>query len=233
MPEEERRYPPVMPVLHPVMLWVIRLLVKLLTRYHVEGLENVPAEGALIFASNHLHHLDAPVVGVSVPREAHALAGERYERHFPFGPILKIAGSIFIRRGEVDRRALAQAMAVLADGKTLAIAVEGTRSKTGTLAEGKLGAAYIATRAGVPIVPVVVWGTEQIIPSWKRLRRAEVVVRFGRPFTLPAGRARSQELAAYTARIMAELAALLPESYRGAYAGEVGPEGTPNTPETG
>ncbi len=222
-----------MPVLHPVMLWVITLLVKLLTRYRVEGLENVPAKGALIFASNHLHHLDAPVVGISVPREAHALAGERYEHHFPFGPILKIAGSIFIRRGEVDRRALAQAMAVLADGKALAIAVEGTRSKTGTLAEGKLGAAYIATRAGAPIVPVVVWGTEQIIPAWKHLRRAEVVVRFGKPFMLPAGRARSQELAVYTGQIMAELAALLPESYRGAYAGPIDAHAPPDTTEAG
>jgi 1-acyl-sn-glycerol-3-phosphate acyltransferase len=206
-------------VIFPLLRLVLLALVRLLTRCRVEGREHVPPSGALIYASNHLHYFDTPVIGVSLPRpfDSHALAGERYQRH-PFWLILAPAGSIFINRGQVDRRALQQAMHVLEDGGCLAIAVEGTRSKSGALAEGKVGAAYLATRAGVPIVPVAVYGTEQIVKAWKRLRRAEVIVRIGEPFSLPAGHARSAELQAHTDTIMRRLASLLPEDYHGAYA---------------
>ncbi len=99
----------------------------------------------------------------------------------------------------------------------LAVAVEGTRSHSGGLAEGKTGAAYLATRANVPLVPAVTWGTENIIPAWAHLRRADVYVVFGEPFRLPEGRARSAELEAYTEDIMVRLARMLPEQYRGVY----------------
>ncbi len=215
----ERRYPPVNLWVFNTLVGILRILVKLLTRPHLEGVEHVPREGAVLIVSNHLHHLDVPVVGVTIPRHAYTLAAEKYQNHLFFGTILRLAGAIFIQRGEVDRQALRQATNVLEDGKALAIAVEGTRSRAGELIEGKMGAAYIATRTGVPIVPVVVWGTERIIPAWKRLRRADVYVRYGEPFRLPEGRARSDELAAYTQEIMATLASLLPETYRGVYRG--------------
>ncbi len=215
MKKAEQRYPPVSPLFEAtkaILLWLIRTL----TRLHVEGTENVPAEGPLMLVSNHLHHLDAPVVGVTLPRRVHALAAEKYEYHV-FGLFLRITGAIFINRGEVDRRALRQAMAVLEDGRCLAVAVEGTRSATGGLARGKTGAAYLATRANAPLVPVVVWGAENIIPCWARLRRADVYVRYGKPFRLPEGRARAEQLEEYTAEIMATLASMLPEQYRGVY----------------
>jgi len=218
MPEESSlRYPPLHRGLFQAMLVVMRLLIRLLTRLHVSGQENAPLEGPVLFVTNHLHHLDAPIVGASLPRMGYVLAAEKYQGHI-FGPILRIGGAIFINRGEADRRALRQALNALEDGYSLSVAVEGTRSRSGTLAEGKSGAAYFATRTGVPIVPVVVWGTEKIIPSWLRLRRAEVFVRFGEPFHLPEGRARSADLDTYTEQIMLRLAALLPPKYRGVYA---------------
>ncbi len=217
MPNTDQRYPPIPWTLKPLRA-IIRFLMTTLSRLHVEGIENVPAEGPLIFVSNHLHHLDTPALGITLPRwGTRPLAGEKYERHI-FSPILRAAGAIFIRRGEVDRTALRQAFNVLEDGYCLAVAVEGTRSKTGALAEGKTGAAYLATRSGAPLVPVVVWGTENIIPSWFRLKRADVYVRYGQPFRLPEGRARTAQLDAYTDEIMTTLASLLPESYRGVYS---------------
>jgi 1-acyl-sn-glycerol-3-phosphate acyltransferase len=200
------------------MLAVLRFLVRVLTRLRVEGLEHVPPQGACLIVSNHLHYLDAVVVGVTVPRRCWTLAAEKYEGHLFFGTILKIAGAIFIDRGEVDRGALRQAFNVLEDGYGMAVAVEGTRSKTGALARGKTGAAYLATRTGAPLVPVVVWGTEQIVPAWKRLRRAEVRIVYGPPFYLPEGRARTADLETYTDEIMVTLARMLPEKYRGVYA---------------
>lgn len=215
------RYPHLPVFWFRLLRGVISFLVHLLTRFRIEGTEHIPpANQPVIFVSNHLHHLDAPAVGISLPRDRdiRALAAERYEQHLFFGLILKAAGSIFIQRGEVDRKALRQALNVLEDGKCMAIAVEGTRSKTGALAQGKTGAAYLATRANVPLVPLAVWGSEQILPAWMRLRRAEVIVRFGEPFYLPEGRARTAELDAHTEIIMTHIALLLPPEYRGVYA---------------
>nr|MBN1230108.1 1-acyl-sn-glycerol-3-phosphate acyltransferase [Anaerolineae bacterium] len=215
---KEPRYPVIRPWLQKPMIAIIRLLVNLLTRVHVEGQEYVPAEGPMILVANHLHHLDSPIVAITAPRTTQALAGEKYIRHPFFAPILKIAGSIFINRGEVDRKALTQAFNLLEDGKALAIAIEGTRSKTGGLSEGKVGTAYIATRSGAPLVPVVVWGTENIIPAWKKLRRADVYAVYGKPFYLPHGRFRTAELEKHTETIMLTLAEMLPQQYRGIYS---------------
>src|SRR5690606_8323806 len=128
----KRRYPPLHVKLYRLATGIIWLLLKLLAKPHVEGRERVPMEGPVIVVTNHLHHLEVPD-GVPVPRRAWVLAGERYERH-PFGPIRRSAGAIFIARGAPDRSALRQALSVLEDGNALAIAVEGTRSRTAALA---------------------------------------------------------------------------------------------------
>lgn len=214
----DQDYPSVNPILYGVTRTVIRFLAATLTRgLKIEGRENIPQSGPFILALNHLSFLDSPVMCAASPRILYLLAGERYEHH-PFAPILNIAGCIYVRRGEIDRVALRQAEAALAAGKVLAVAVEGTRSTTGGLAEGKPGAAYLATRANVPILPVAVWGTEEVGPAWHRWRRGGFVhVRFGPLFRLPEGRARSAGLERYTEDIMTRLAALLPEAYRGVY----------------
>lgn len=217
---EELRYPKLIPWLRTLTVGIIRFLVFTLARVNIKGIENVPAEGPVMVAVNHLHHLDAPVVGVTIPRkDTWSMAAEKYQNHV-FGPILRAASAaIFIERGEVDRRALRQTLNVLEDGHCLAIAPEGTRSDTGGLQQPKTGAAYLATRSNAAIVPVAVWGTEQIIPAWSKLRRAQVHIHYGEPFYLPEGRARSQQLEAYTERIMLEIARMLPASYHGVYSG--------------
>ncbi len=213
--DPERRYPPLHRKLYRIVAGIIVFLVRTLARLHVEGEDIVPQTGPVILVTNHLHHLDV-AAGAIIPRPSWVLAAEKYENHV-FAPILRVAGAIFINRGEADRSALKQALNVLEDGHSLAIAVEGTRSHTGALAEGKLGTAYLATRSGAPIIPIVIWGTENIIPSWWKLRRADVYVRFGQPLQFPQGRARTAELEAYTEQIMIALAKMLPESYRGIY----------------
>jgi len=215
--DPEPRYPQLNPRLFHLTIAILKFLVRLLARPHISGVENVPLEGPVIYASNHLHHLDTPLIGISLPRMGYVLAAEKYQGHI-FEPILRVGGAIFINRGEADRHALRQALNVLEDGHALGVAVEGTRSHTGGLARGKTGAAYLATRTGATIVPMVVWGTEKIIPAWLHLRRADVYVKYGEPFHLPEGRARSAELEAYTEQIMLALARLLPPEYRGVYA---------------
>jgi 1-acyl-sn-glycerol-3-phosphate acyltransferase len=103
------------------------------------------------------------------------------------------------------------------------MAPEGTRSLTRTLQRGKVGAAYLADRAGVPLLPVAIWGTERLPENVRRLRRTPVNMRVGRPFRLPGdGRARSRDLEAHTDLIMCRIAALLPPQYRGVYSDHPG-----------
>ncbi|NLF13449.1 MAG: 1-acyl-sn-glycerol-3-phosphate acyltransferase [Anaerolineaceae bacterium] len=197
----------------------IGILLRVLSRLDVQGREEIPAHGAYILVTNHLHWLDSPVVAVILPHRAYVFAGEKWEKHWLLGPFFHSLGAIFVRRGEVDRQALRQALAVLQGGGVLGMAPEGTRSKTGGLQRGRTGAAYLAYRAGVPILPVTCTGQEKVFWALRRLRRATVRVRIGAPFYPPPveGKASSAQVQAFTDEIMYRLAAMLPPEYRGVY----------------
>jgi 1-acyl-sn-glycerol-3-phosphate acyltransferase len=131
------------------------------------------------------------------------------------GILFYLGSPVWIEQESPDRHALALALRILEAGDLFAIAPEGTRSKTGGLGKGLEGAAFLATRAKVPILPMALWGTEHIF----RQVRPTVGVAIGKPYRLPEGRAKSDQLAGYADRIMCAIAALLPESYHGYYAG--------------
>ncbi|HIC88551.1 MAG TPA: 1-acyl-sn-glycerol-3-phosphate acyltransferase [Anaerolineae bacterium] len=219
------------PFLYRLLQRVVRMLLSILAHLEVEGLENLPPCGPYMLISNHLHWLDPPVIFAVLPARATVFAAEKWEHRPVIGQLLAWVGNaIFVRRGEVDRKALRQALNVLSSGGILGIAPEGTRSKTGGLQRGRDGPAYLAARSGVPIVPMVVSGQEKLFPSLLRWRRATVHVVVGKPFTLPesARHARSTELDVWTHHIMLSMARLLPPQYRGVYAEEV--ERTTNQP---
>jgi 1-acyl-sn-glycerol-3-phosphate acyltransferase len=198
----------------------IGFLFRLFSHFEVEGLENVPDEGPYLLVTNHLHWLDAPAVAVAFPHRTIVFAGEKWERHLLLGPLFHSLDAIFVKRGEVDRKALRQALAVLEGGGVLGLAPEGTRSKTGAMQRGHSGAAYMAYRTGARLVPVVVTGQEKVFPSLWRFRRARVHIVFGPPFAPPLGegKASAAEVHAFVEEIMYHLAAMLPPEYRGVYA---------------
>jgi 1-acyl-sn-glycerol-3-phosphate acyltransferase len=203
-----------------LMRTVIDFLFGLLTRREYVGLENIPPTPPYILAINHLSALDSPVLLTVCPHRVRAFAAAKHRRHPLYAPLLTLMGSIWVRRGEIDRQALKEALATLERGEVLGLAPEGTRSRDfRALQEGKSGVAYLATRANVPIVPVGVTGTEEIIPSLLQLRRARVRAVVGQPFFLPEnGRVRGQLLREYTDLVMHRIAGLLPEEYRGVYS---------------
>jgi len=200
----------------------IRFMLFLFGRLTVKGLENLPPQGPYILAVNHMSKADPPIVFVSWPRvQMRFFAGEKWEKHLIFGPLMRHSGAIYINRGEVDRKALREALAALKEGAIFGLAPEGTRSRVGALIRARDGAAYLATRSSVPIVPVGLVNTDILGHNMAYLRRTELEMRIGKPFSLPAmGRRRpkSGELAAYTHYIMIHIAALLPERYWGYYA---------------
>lgn len=198
---------------------LVNVLFSLIARWECIGLENLPAEPPYILVTNHLAVFDAPLLLTVCPHTVRAFAAAKHKRNPLYAPLLAMAGSIWVRRGEVDRRALREALDVLKGGEVLGMAPEGTRARgTYALQKGKTGAAYLAARADVPIVPVGLTGTEQIKRNLPHLRRTRVRVIIGKPFRLPeSGRVRGQKLREYTDLIMRRIAELLPEKYRGVY----------------
>ncbi len=200
---------------------IVRLLMHLLTRLDVAGLEHLPATGPAILAPNHVVWFDVVPIFAYTKAPVVTFAAEKWEHHPLVGPLMRYLGNaIFVRRGEVDRQALQAAVEALRAGKVLGVAPEGTRSYTGILSKGRDGAAWLAARTDALIVPIAIWGHEQITADWKRLRRPLVHIRVGEPFRLPpeAGQARSRDLEPYTEHIMRRIAALLPPDRRGPYA---------------
>lgn len=210
--------------------WLYRLfqriawaLLRIVARLDVTGFANVPATGPVIIAPNHLHALDTLIVGLVVPRWQAIFAADKFRGKLG-GRVMELATRvIYVARGEADREALSQGLTVLRAGRALAVAPEGTRSRTGGLQEGKHGAVYLASRTGATVVPVAVWGQEKALPAWRHLRRPELHAHIGAPILLPpeAAHARHSELAGYTDELMLALARMLPAGYRGVYADRV------------
>lgn len=208
--------------------WRINLLRKMvnlffaaIVRRQVTGLENIPAASPCVLIFNHLSNFDPPLI-FSVLRRTDVtglLASEYRERLF-HRLALEWVGALWIRRGASDRAALKAAMKLLDYGWIVGIAPEGRRSPTKSLIAAKRGPAFLASYANVPVLPVGVTGTERIGWSLKRLRRAPVTLRFGKPFQLPPleGANHRQQLQANTETMMCQLAALVPPAYRGVYA---------------
>jgi 1-acyl-sn-glycerol-3-phosphate acyltransferase len=185
----------------------------LLSDYRPEGVENF-ANPPFVFVSNHMSYFDIPASIPILPRGIVGLAARKYKGTWK-EPFFRLNALIWVTQFSADREALRSIIRVLEHGVPAGIAPEGTRSKTGGLIEGREGAAFVATRANVPIVPGAIWGTEKVL----KRPRPQVHVRIGRPFRLPEGRAKGDQLADYTEQIMCAIAALLPEQYHGVYRG--------------
>ena len=210
---------------HRVVKYSLLTLLKIIARVDVQGLENLPP-GPFVGVVNHLSSFDT-LTGIAIAPLVQATTFAAIEhRSDPIGGwVLDQLGVIWVRRGEADRDAIKLALDEIKSGTVMAMAIEGTRSRTGGLLPGKTGPAFLASRTNVPLLPVAIWGTEQIVSNLKRLRRSEVHVRFGQPFHLPEGRANTEQLEEYTEQVMMKIATMLPPQYRGVYADRVRDEG--------
>ena len=147
-----------------------------------------------------------------------------------FGPliarlVMRGYGAFPVRRGQLDRKALRQALNQLQNGCVLGMFPEGKRSPNTQLQSPHPGVSLLAARSGVPILPVGISGSERVKGIGFVLHRPRVTVNIGRPFLLPSAgdRLTRSRLALHSDLIMERLAELLPESYRGAYNFQGGP----------
>jgi 1-acyl-sn-glycerol-3-phosphate acyltransferase len=196
---------------------IARALFALLTRLEVRGRENIPADGAVLVVANHLNLTDPPLIGISLGRKMMFMAKEELFRSPLTACFVGGFGAFPVHRGKLDRKALRQSEQVLADGLALIMFPEATRSKTARLQPAYPGSALLAMRAGVPVLPVGISGTEKVRGIGWIFRRPRITINIGRPFKLPAKKFSRAELAANTDLIMERIAELLPRKYRGVY----------------
>ncbi|MFI1033031.1 lysophospholipid acyltransferase family protein [Streptomyces sp. NPDC020951] len=188
-----------------------------LWRPRVLGAWKVPASGPLIFAVNHSHNIDGPMVIGVAPRASHFLV-KKEAFIGPIGSFMTHTGQIKVDRDTTDRTAITRALGVLEKGGVLGIFPEGTRGD-GDFAALRAGLAYFAVRSGAPIVPVAVLGSTErrgrLIKALPPLRsRVDVV--FGEPFDAGdgSGRRTRKALDEATERIQKQLAAHLENARR-------------------
>ncbi len=197
------------------------IVVKAFTRTHIKGIENFPPTGPYIIAANHLGDADAVLGLVKFPVQVEALAKADLFGYPILGWIMDSYGVIWVHQGRPDRRAIKCALEALKQGLVVGIAPEARESLTGELEYGTGGAAYIAIKSGMPVLPVVFMGTEnaRVYRNMLRLRRSDIKIHVGTLFDLVQTGDLRSDIDSGTRQIMSALAALLPPEYRGVYEG--------------
>ena len=185
-------------------------------------LKKVQREGPLITFTNHSGLIEAPLLFTELAPRPKVTGLSKIENFHKFflGFVMKVWKIIPVRRGEADIEALRSCVEKLKEGYILGIAPEGTRNKTGELQRAHAGITVLALHSGTPMQPVAHWGGDKLGASLKRLRRAPFILRVGPRFHLDSrGERITKEIRQEMAdELMYQLALLLPEGMRGAYA---------------
>ncbi|MEX2143185.1 MAG: lysophospholipid acyltransferase family protein [Anaerolineales bacterium] len=203
---------------------VAALLAYSITRLDISGGERLKnTEGTVIVVSNHLGRLDALLTIAFASRDdIIVVVAEKYRQIGIARWLVKQLDLLFLERFESDLGTLREVLRRLQRGGYLVIAPEGTRSPSEALLQGKPGAAFLAAKTNASIIPVGVTGTEDRVvkETLRKFRRPKVHVVVGEPFSIPSlpKQGRTEFLEQQTDEIMARIACLLPERYRGIYA---------------
>jgi 1-acyl-sn-glycerol-3-phosphate acyltransferase len=179
-------------------LYVALALARVLWGYGRSGADEIPLDGPVIIACNHLSNWDPILVGLACPREVHFMAKEELFRNRTLGWLIRIYNALPVRRGVMDRRALREASQVLRNGEVLVMFPGGTRDSSGEVRDPKAGVGFIASRNEAPVVPAHITGTNRLSEAF--LRRSRVRVAFGRAMTI-AGTATGDEYREFSRRV--------------------------------
>jgi 1-acyl-sn-glycerol-3-phosphate acyltransferase len=207
------------PVTYRFLKLILSILVLVLLRPRVTGLQNIPKRGAVILASNHLSFIDSLLIPIMAPRHVAFLAKAEYWT----GKGIKgrISRWFFTKMGDIPvqrddpragQRSLEDALAVLQRGGAFGIYPEGTRSRDGKLHKGHTGVAWLALTGKAPVVPVALLGTDKVKPIGKMPRFARVELHFGTPIDpsrqIAAGTKPAQARRELTEQVMQSIQAM-------------------------
>jgi 1-acyl-sn-glycerol-3-phosphate acyltransferase len=208
---------------HRILQFIVRLVLNIIARIEVIGFEVPPSSRGYVVAANHIGRLDAAMPYCILERpDIIVMVAEKYQKFAFTRWLTRLVDGIFIDRYKADVGALRQTLRRLQAGGILTMTPEGTRSKSGKLIEARPGGIFLALKAGVPILPVAITGTEDAVVKerLKHFKRLDIKIVAGTAFTLPPieGKDRDARLQQYTEEVMCRIAALLPPERRGFYA---------------
>jgi 1-acyl-sn-glycerol-3-phosphate acyltransferase len=208
--------------------FVLGILIRIFYQLDITGIENVPKQGPFIVMMNHIYYIDPVLVATLAPRNIVIMSKiENYQNPL-LALVMHLYGTFPVHRGELDMTAIRTSLQLLEEGHGLLMAPEGTRSRQGTLLEGRDGMAWLAVRSQAPIAPVALSGQQYLGHNLRRLRRTPLRVAFGESFYLgsapdpqrpsAAPKFPREQLHKMTQEAMYALAKLLPPAYRGVYS---------------
>jgi 1-acyl-sn-glycerol-3-phosphate acyltransferase len=156
------------------------------TRTKVVGKHNIPTTGAFLLAPIHRSNIDTPLAAAVTRRRMRFMGKDTIWKVKPIGWIISALGAFPVTRGTADREALKRCIAVLEAGEPLVLFPEGTR-QSGPMVQPLFdGAAYVAVKAGVPIIPVGIGGSEGVMPKGsKMIYPKKCIVIVGEPISVP------------------------------------------------
>ena len=209
----------------PLIRIVLGLLFHTLATVKITGKENVPLGKPYIVAINHVSLFDPPFTGVFWPEQLEAMGAVDVWSRPGQGILARMWGGIQVHRGEYDRAMFETVLAVLRSGFPLLIAPEGGRSHAPGMRVAKPGIAYLVEQSGVPVIPVGIVGTtDDFLKKALKGRRPQVEMHIGKLVQLPVieskGADRREARQFNTDLVMRRIAELIPENYRGVYAGK-------------
>jgi len=154
---------------YAVIRGILVALCRTYFRLSVKGQENIPKTGAFILAPIHRSNVDTPISCAATTRRLHYMGKDSLWKNKTIGSVLSALGGFPVTRGTADLEALKRCLAVLALGEPMVMFPEGTRQFGETIQPLFDGAAYLAIKANVPIVPVGIGGTQDVMPKGKKM----------------------------------------------------------------
>jgi 1-acyl-sn-glycerol-3-phosphate acyltransferase len=196
-------------LLYQALKWsVVSPLLHIYFHGRIYGVENVPKTEPLVVVSNHASNFDPLIVSNCVCRPVAYMAKEELFRIPILKQAIQLYGAYPVNRGSGDRAAMRAALKCLDEGWAVGIFLQGTRTPDGRITDPKKGAALIAAKAKVPLLPVSLWGTQAIEQKGGVTPRpVPVTVRIGKVIEPPSSTDK-QELEAVTMECAAAINAL-------------------------
>lgn len=155
-------------------------------RGKIYGVENVPLSGPLVIVSNHASYFDPLIIASCVRRPVAYMAKEELFKIPVLATAIKVYGAYPVSRGNTDRSAIRSALECLDNGWAVGVFLEGTRTPDGRITDPKRGAVLLAAKAKVPLLPVSLWGSEEILEKGSPIPRpVPLTIRIGSLIAAP------------------------------------------------
>lgn len=194
-------------MLYKILRMLFSVFFRQLFHCTIKGVENIPTEGGLILAANHMSNWDPPLAAAFAPRPVSYMAKQELFDIPVFGAAIRSLHAFPVKRGAADRAAIKGAMQLIQQGKCLGLFPEGTRSKDGKMHRPEAGIALIAAKTGAPVVPAAIIGTDRMFSKGEFFPRLQLI--YGQPVYFTGDLKDRESLQAFSQQIMDSVAELI------------------------